>query len=250
MALIHCKDTLVLYNEYNLSGYFKDVNAVMDVETAETTAFGASSKSYIVGHRGGNMSLSGMWDGGAGAVDAVLHPSLGNQSTDSVDDGHVMVIPTNTAGQPVWMMRADTTNYAITTPVADVASVSADFQCSGDGLRSGYLLLANTTNVTATGLSAYVDGLASSSAGAICQLHVTANNLNNTATIKIQSSTSSGGTYTDVTGAAFTTVATGNEVSERKSVASGVTINRYFKVHTTTSASSGAINFALAITRL
>ena len=249
MAFVHGKDTTVLYNGSDLSEYFTDISGTRTVDANQCTAFGASAHSYVVGLQDGTATASGYWAGEALAVDAILQPSLGNQSTDaSITDGHLMILnKTQAVSDNVMIMRCDTTNYGITSPVADVVSISADFQ-SSDGIKSAVLLHASSTNVTATTTPSFIDvGGASSATGAQAQLHVPANTLNNTAVIKITHSASSGGTYADLL--TFATVATGAELSERKAVASGSTINRYMKVVITTSG-SGQINFALAITRL
>jgi len=79
MAFLHGKGTAVVFNQSDLSSYFNDATITRTVETAETTAFGASSKTYIVGLQDGTVSLSGMFDGSAGAVDEVLQGVLGTE---------------------------------------------------------------------------------------------------------------------------------------------------------------------------
>jgi hypothetical protein len=77
MAFIHGKSALVLQNEFDLSAYFNDISISRSIETAETTAFGASAKAYIVGLIDGTLSLSGMFDGAANAIDAEMTDVLG-----------------------------------------------------------------------------------------------------------------------------------------------------------------------------
>jgi len=254
MAFVHGKDTTVLYDASDLSQFFTDINSSRTVETNQCTAFGASSHSYIVGLQDGTASASGYLDLTASTgVDVILQATLGDQSSDAVSDGHLMILnKTQAVSDNVQIMRCDTTNYSITTPVADVASISADFQ-SSEGIKAAQLLNISTADRTpadsgGTYLSSAIDvGGASSSTGAIAQLHVVTNAIAATTVIKIRHSASSSGTYADLV--TFSTVGSTATVSERKSVATGSTINRYMKVQAVTSGSN-AINFALAIARL
>ena len=75
-------------------------------------------------------------------------------------------------------------------------------------------------------------------------MHVLSNAISANTTVKIRHSTASGGTYADLI--TFSTVGSTATVSERKSLASGSTINRYFQV-TVTSTGSGTINLAVGI---
>jgi hypothetical protein len=56
MAFVHGKNTAVYYNGSNLSSYFNEASMSQDVETAETTAFGDSAKTYITGLKDGTCS--------------------------------------------------------------------------------------------------------------------------------------------------------------------------------------------------
>lgn len=249
---IHGKDTTVLYNATDLSSYFNDINLNNTVETNQCTAFGASAHSYIVGTQDGTVSASGYWDGSsATTVDKILFDTLGNQSSDdTVTDGHLMALnKTQAYADNVRISRVDTTNYSVNSAIADVVSISVDFQ-SSDGIDIAQLVLPSTVDANPSGSTftgTAVDGVASSSTGAIAQMHVLSNAISASTTVKIRHSTASGGTYTDLI--TFTTVGSTAKVSERKSLASGTTINRYFQV-TVASSGSGSINLAVGIKRL
>jgi hypothetical protein len=250
---IHGKDTTVLYNATDLSTYFNDLSLNNTVDTNQCTTFSDSSHQYIVGTQDGTVSASGYWDGSsATTVDAILQATLGNQSSDStVTDGHLMALnKTQAYADNVRISRVDTTNYSVTSAVADVVSISADFQ-SSDGLDIAVLLIPSTVDSdpdsgTFTGTVVDVGG-ASSSTGAIAQMNIISNAVSANTTVKIKHSTASSGTYTDLV--TFTTVGSDATVSERKTVASGSTINRYMKVVITSSA-AGALNLAIALKRL
>ena len=80
MAFKHGKNTGVLVDAANLTAFFNDASASQDVETAETTTFGNSAKTYIIGLADGTMSLSGMFDGDADAIDDVIAGALGAEA--------------------------------------------------------------------------------------------------------------------------------------------------------------------------
>ena len=58
----HGKNINVFIDQYDFSTYFNDVSASTSVDTAETSAFGTSAKTYVVGHRDGTVSLGGMFE--------------------------------------------------------------------------------------------------------------------------------------------------------------------------------------------
>ena len=60
-TFIHGKNTAVYIDEFDLTSYFTDVSITQENEVAETTAFGDTNKSYLLGLRAGTLSMSGMW---------------------------------------------------------------------------------------------------------------------------------------------------------------------------------------------
>ena len=78
MAFIHGKNTGVLVGGGNLSAFFNEASASQDVETAETTTFGSSAKTYIIGLKDGTMSVSGMFDGAEDSVDEQIEAVAGH----------------------------------------------------------------------------------------------------------------------------------------------------------------------------
>jgi hypothetical protein len=68
-TFVHGKGTGVLLDEFDLSTYFNSADMSRTTDTAETTAFGSTSKSYIVGLSDGTLSLSGMFSQDADGSD-------------------------------------------------------------------------------------------------------------------------------------------------------------------------------------
>lgn len=240
MAFIHGKSAQILHGAYNLSSFLNDASASADVEVAETTAFGSSAKTYIVGLKDGTVSASGMFDGAASATDEVLSASIGSDTLAPVTIGY----DGTTLGNRVTILKAKTTSYEVSTPVGDVVAVSYSAQADG-GLDQG-VSLAALTSVSATTTGSSHDNSASSANGGVAQLHVTANSRDADATIKVQHSADNS-TFADL--ATFTVVATTVTTSERVIVASGTTVNRYLRAVNTLASGTGSITYQVSFAR-
>jgi len=240
MAFIHGKSAIILHNEFDLSSFFNDASTSRSVETAETTAFGSSAKSYITGLQDGTISLSGMFDGSANAIDAEMTDIIGS------DSGGILTIAVGgslAVSQRVISALGDLTSYEVSAPVGDVVAASAEFQVDG-GVGNAISLHALSAE-TATGTSSSHDGTTSSANGGVAQLHVTANTMNNNMVFKVQHSADNT-TFADL--ATFTTVATTVKTAERVTVASGTTVNRYLRCSFTASG-SGSVTFHINFAR-
>ena len=238
MAFIHGKSAIVLNNEFNLSTYFNDISISRSVETAETTAFGASAKAYIVGISDGTISLGGMFDGAANAIDAEITDMIG--STSGVVS--ISASGVTTIGTRMISATGIVTSYEVSAPVGDVVSASAEFQAD-DGVGNA-VSLAALAAITTTTTGTSVDNAASSANGGFATLHVTANTMNGATVCKVQHS-SDNSTWADLQ--TFATVATTITTAERLKVANGTTVNRYLRA-VATAAGAGSftyhINFA------
>ena len=236
MAFIHGKSAQVLHNEFDLSSYFNDASISRSAETAETTSFGATAKSYIIGLTDGTISLSGMFDGAANAIDAEMTDVFGS------NDGSVISISpsgSTAIGTRILTATGKLTSYEVSSPVGDVVAANAEFQAdAGIGNAVSLAALATVTTTT-TGTS--VDNGASSTNGGFATLHVTANTMDAATVCKIQHS-SDDSTFADLV--TFTSVGTTVVTAERKTVANGTTVNRYLRAVATP---AGAGNFTYHI---
>jgi hypothetical protein len=240
MAFVHGKGTSVLLNAFDVSAFLNSADQTISVETAETTCFGSSSKSYVVGLRDGTVSVGGYFDGAANAVDSVLSTAIGSTASSvlSIADEGL------TIGNRCLVAQAIDTSYQITGAVGDAVSVSAEFQVEGTGTGGsgayrGVVLstLASQSGTGPTSLTA-VDNGASSANGLVANLHVTSNTAS--LTVKIQHSTDNV-TFTDLV--TFTAVAgTGSE----HKITTG-TVNRYLRVQW--SGTSATRTFAVTAAR-
>jgi len=239
MAFIHGKGSVVLHGTSDLSSYLNDASASFEAEVTETTVFGSSAKTYIMGLRDGTVSASGLFDGAASAVDEILSNSLGSDSLAPV----TVAYDGTTLNNRVSLLLAKTTSYEVSSPVGDVVSVSYNAQSDG-GLDNG-VSLAALASVSSSTTGTANDNTASSANGGIAQLHVTANTRSASVTIKIQHSADNS-TFADLV--SFTAIASGT-TSERSLVASGTTVNRYLRAVSTLSAGTGSITYQVSFAR-
>lgn len=238
MAYVHGKSTAVLYNATNLSPYFNEASASRSVETAETTAFGSTAKTYVIGLQDGTMSLSGMFDGNTEAVDETLSGVIGNDASNIVT-----VAPEGLAnGKASFSAAVKDTSYEVSSPVGDVVSASLEVQADG-GIDRGVVLSGNAA-VTANGESASVDGAASSANGGAGYLHVTANTRNGGSTFKVQHS-SDNVTFADLI--TFASVSTSTTASQRVAVTG--TVNRYVRASHAPGGSTGSVTYSMTFAR-
>lgn len=242
MAFVHGKGTVVLFKDSNLSTFFNDSSASRSVETGETTTYGAAggSKTYIVGHNDGTISLSGLFDGEAGAVDAILSSTLGADGT------HPTLVASDgiAIGKRCVISDIEQTSHEISSPLADVVSLSAELQSTA-GIDSAVILHALGAESSSTD-SASVDNGASTTGGGVAHLHATANTRNGAVEIKVQHSADNV-TFADlVTFASLSSSTTG---AERVVVASGTTVNRYVRAKSTFAGSTGSTTYTVAFAR-
>jgi len=240
MAYKHGRNTDVLLGSYDISAYLNEATPSMSIDTAETSAFGSSSKTYIVGQNDGTVSLSGMFDGDANAVNAVFESIIDNDLTPAFTiayDGGVAV------GSGCSIGTAKQTSYEVTAPVGDVVSVSGEFQVTG-GIRQG-VLLNDGTALSATTNGTSVDGVAATTIGATANLHVIANTRSTVSTIKVQHSTDNS-TWVDLI--TFTNIPATTITNE--SLTAGVlSIRRYLRMQVTLTAGTGSITPIISIAR-
>ena len=247
-TFIHGKNTAVYIDEFDLTSYFTDTSIALDNDVSETTAFGDTNKSFILGTRGGTLSMSGMWAADTDGSDEALQALLGNATTPiiTVREGAAAI------GSRAVIAQANETSYAITNPIADVVTVSADFECTPNQVSNLTFALAGGVQLTAGASIAHgslgnlssVDNGASSANGGAGTLHVPTNTVNGNTTIKIQHSANDA-SWADLI--SFTVVGSSAKTSEIKAVSG--TVNRYLRASASTAGSSGSITFMVAFAR-
>ena len=115
----------------DISNTLTDVSFPQSVDTAETSAFGASAKSYIVGLTDSTLSISGNFDA---TVDAHLAAIVGKADSVSFEYGP----EGSTAGFVKYTGEALLTSYEKSGAIGDVVTYSAEFQVTGAITRGTY----------------------------------------------------------------------------------------------------------------
>jgi hypothetical protein len=233
----HGKSTAVLLNGTDMSQFLNEATTTQTIETAETTTFADSDKTYIPGLADGTISTSGLFDSSAGASDAVLRGTLAQA------DNTFTVLPQGiTAGNPAVLANGQVTSYEVASPVADVVAISAEVQADG-GLLNG-IDLTGTQTVSATGNVTSQDNAASSANGALFNLHLTTNTHNGNTTIKVQHSADNASFADLVTFTVVATTETGGE-----SITATGTVNRYLRAVHTLAGASGSVTYHVSAAR-
>ncbi len=108
----------------NISDTLNSVTFPREIETLETTSFGSSTRSYVVGFSDATISIEGSFDA---TVDAHLAGILGQEASVSFEYG-----PEGTASGAVkYTGEAFMTSYETSAGVGDIVTYSAEFQVTG-----------------------------------------------------------------------------------------------------------------------
>ena len=242
----HGKNTVVLFDKYDLSQYFNSAITSAMANPVETTTFGSANKTYAMGQKDGTVSFEGLWSGvlDTSGSDAVLHAAIGSTTKKII----TVASEGATLGRRATLINTDETSYEIKAAVADMVTITAQAQASGTvgGLDGGVLLAASQT-VSSTTANTGVDNTAASINGGVAHLHVTANTRNGAATIKIQQS-SNNSTWTDLV--VFTATTASTLTSERIEVAAGTSVARYVRANISAiTGSTGSVTLTVGFAR-
>lgn len=136
MAFVHGKSAVFKVDDSggtlrDLSAFLEEVSFPRSIETAETTAFGNSAKTYIVGLSDATISITGMFDATA---DGYLAGVIGNAAALDFEYGPAGSTATNIKYTGTCIM----TSYEVSAPVGDKVSATAEFQVTGAITRGTY----------------------------------------------------------------------------------------------------------------
>ena len=115
-TFVHGRGTQVYLDEFIMSDYFNSADVALTNDTAEVTAYGATSKSYLLGLADGTLSMSGMWTADTDGSDEELQAILGSASAANI----TIAQAAGTIGNRATIARCDEVNYSISNPVADI----------------------------------------------------------------------------------------------------------------------------------
>lgn len=177
MAFTHGKNSRVYMNGTNLSDYMRSIQVSAELDTAESSTFGADWKQYVRGLRDATISGEGIFEA---TPDGAIMASL-DTATKSVWQTYPGGDQAGASGRG---LLCDTTTYEPSSEIGDVVAWSVEGQSSvgADRIVSHHSHAERTTSGTAT----VIDNGAATTGGGVAYLNVTA--VSGSAVITIQDS--------------------------------------------------------------
>jgi hypothetical protein len=115
----------------DISNTLNSVSFPREAETLETTSFGSSDRSYVIGFTGATISIEGSFDA---TVDTHLASIVGKTDSVSFEYGPEGTTSTFTK----YTGEAFLTSYETSAGVGDIVSYSAEFQVTGAITRGAF----------------------------------------------------------------------------------------------------------------
>lgn len=165
MAFMHGSKAKVYGNGYDLSAYLNSFTHPVSVDSAETSTFGNTFKTYVPGLVDATISAEGIYDGAASAVDEVFVAMLSD-----ADDIYSFLPQGSTFGLPFFGMQVISTSYEANSDIGDVSKVTFGAQ-SNIGFDRG-LIYHPLQAEGAGGNTASIDNAAQTTAGGVGYLQV------------------------------------------------------------------------------
>jgi hypothetical protein len=237
VAFKHGSKAAVWYGGYDLTAYFHTAELTATSETADTTTYGSTWRTFLPGVVSAEYSLEGLYDPAETAIQAAL-ASAGNVLT---------IMPAGTTiGDAARLVPVITSEYGISDAIDSAVGISWGVTAN-DALAFGQVLHAFTEDTNTT-TGAEKDDAAATATGWTANLHVSLVD-GGSWVIKLQDAAVSN-TYSDVTGGSFTAV-TVPGAQQLFSASSTTALRRYVRyVATRTGGIAGnGITFGLTYAR-
>lgn len=171
MAPVHGSKSEVFFNGVPVSTYFKSCSYAFNRDKAETSAFTATTKSYVGGLQDATVNLEGFFDGTENAIDQLMSAWVNG------GDDVVSYFPYGSAvgiGNFGYSMLSQSSKYEIKTDVGTAAEISveatASKDSSGTGIDRGFIAVRNQV-VAAAGNSSSYDNTLATTAGIALVVH-------------------------------------------------------------------------------
>jgi len=136
MAFVHGKNAYLKLDGNSLVGISNEVTYSRKLETAETTVFALSAKTYILGLEDATISVKGMFDATTvGQIETSIANCIAGTSASLAFE---MGPEGSAAGKKKYTMNVIPTSWEIGAPVGDVVSVTLELQRTGATTISTY----------------------------------------------------------------------------------------------------------------
>lgn len=155
MAPIHGSKARLLLSGYDVSGSMREGSFPMDVDLADTSTWGMTSKRYTASDRhNATFSGSGIWEANGatpGSIDELLHTGLAGSHVATFMQGG------DTFGARARVVGGTETSFEITSPGDDAVGFSFELLASVGFIHKARVLRAlagdNSVNASANGAS-------------------------------------------------------------------------------------------------
>ena len=230
MAKISAKNLILELNGYVFSTYASSYEAQQQSGAIDVTGFSDTAKNYIPGLAMVDMTITMLWDSGAGKTHLILSPMPSNGLATVLPEGYYL-------GCPTLSMPFMTGNYSpkgTPSTALEVGQIKLENYSSDYGIERGVALTHGIITATTTGTG--VLDPTNAAVTAICggTLQIWTPTTTDTYVVKIQHSPDNS-TWADL----ITFVSNGTSVTaERIANASG-TVNKYRRVLATRTGSAG-----------
>src|SRR5690349_17710363 len=118
----------VLVNQYDMSSYFRSLDAAMNRELYDTTAFGSTQKTSVPGFTLGTFTGETLWEDpvvGTPAAPGNVFYEIEQSTTPPI----VSVAPEGLAvGKRLWMIRGQKSTHTVKSTIDSLSVGNATFQ--------------------------------------------------------------------------------------------------------------------------
>jgi hypothetical protein len=134
MAFVHGKNAYIQIDNSagtltSITSISNEISFSQSIETAETTVFGNSAKTYITGLNDATISVSGLFDAtSADVIEGTIAALIAGTNASAT---LVFGPEGNGSGKKKYTQETIVTSYEIGAPVGDVVSLSVEFQRTG-----------------------------------------------------------------------------------------------------------------------
>ena len=233
MSFVHAKESRFAFGSAALAAYLTSISTSTTTDTADSTDLTSTTKNYVPGLSDSSITCAGLFE--------PLYDTPAVAAFGAANGSPVSVAPAGFAvGNPVLVLSGRETTYELSGAVGAV--VAANVTIQGDGRFDAGISLADLAEVTAGANGSAHTAAAGTSNGGVATLHVTA--VTGTLTVKLQHSTNNS-TWSDLATFTAATAAT----SERITVATGTTVNRYLRASWTLTGAGAAATFTTSFAR-
>lgn len=134
MAFVHGKNAYIQLDDsagvlQNISGIANEVSYSLSLETAETSVFGTSAKTYIMGQNDATISVSGLFDS---TTVGIIEGAMGVLIGGTVASLSFVFGPEGSAStKKKYSGECIITSFEVGASVGDVVSLSLELQRTG-----------------------------------------------------------------------------------------------------------------------